>query len=43
MRKWTVVSLLIIGTLLSGCIGYGGGGGRDWRGGGGFYHSHDWR
>jgi hypothetical protein len=40
MRKWTV-SLLIVGALLSGCYGYAGG--RDWHGGGGFYHSHDWR
>jgi hypothetical protein len=40
MRKWTV-GLLIASTLLCGCIGYVGG--RGWGGGGGFYHSHDWR
>jgi len=40
MRKWTV-ALLILSSLLSGCIGYGfrGGGGR----GGNYYHHHDWR
>jgi hypothetical protein len=41
MRKW-VVALLILSSLLSGCIGFGGprGGGG---GGGGYYHHHDWR
>jgi hypothetical protein len=40
MRKLTV-AILILGTLLSGCIGFGysGGGG----GGGHYYHHHDWR
>jgi hypothetical protein len=41
MRKW-IVALLILGSLLSGCIGFGGGG--HYRGGGGgYYHHHDWR
>jgi hypothetical protein len=42
MRKWTV-ALLILSSLLSGCIGYGfrGGGGRG--GGGNYYHHQDWR
>jgi hypothetical protein len=42
MRKWSV-ALLILSSLLSGCIGYGfrGGGGRG--GGGNYYHHHDWR
>jgi len=40
MRKWAV-AVLILSTLLSGCIGFGfrGGGG----GGGGYYHHRDWR
>jgi hypothetical protein len=40
MRKW-VIALLILSSLLTGCIGVGfrGGGG----GGGGYYHHHDWR
>ena len=40
MRKFAVV-VLILGSLLSGCVGFGfrGGGG----GGGGYYHHHDWR
>ncbi len=38
MRKWAV-TLLILGSLLSGCIGFVRGGG----GGGGYYHHHDWR
>jgi hypothetical protein len=39
MRKWAVV-LLILGSLLSGCIvGVGGRG----YGGGHYYHHHDWR
>jgi hypothetical protein len=35
------VSILILGSFLSGCIGYGYPG----RGGGGhyYYHHHDWR
>ncbi len=43
MRKWTV-ALLIVGSLLSGCIGFGyrGGYGGGYGGGGGHYH-HDWR
>jgi hypothetical protein len=41
MSKW-IVALLILGSLLSGCIGFGGGG--HYRGGGGgYYHHHDWR
>jgi hypothetical protein len=39
MRK-VVVGLLVLSSLLSGCIGFigpGGGGGR------GYYHHHDWR
>ena len=36
MRKWAV-TLLILSSLLSGCIGFG------YRGGGGYYHHHDWR
>jgi hypothetical protein len=42
MRKWTV-ALLILSSLLSGCMGYGfrGGGGRG--GGGNYYHHQDWR
>jgi hypothetical protein len=40
MRKWAV-ALLILGSLVSGCVGFvgypgGGGGGR-------YYHHHDWR
>ena len=38
MRK-LAVSVLILGCLLSGCIGYIGPG----RGGGHYYHHHDWR
>ena len=38
MRK-LAVAILILGTLLSGCIGFGYGGG----GGGRYYHHHDWR
>jgi hypothetical protein len=39
MRK-VVIGLLVLGSLLSGCIGFigPGGGGR-----GGYYHHHDWR
>ncbi len=37
MRKWAV-TLLILSSLLSGCIGFGYRGG-----GGGYYHHHDWR
>jgi|HubBroStandDraft_4_1064222.scaffolds.fasta_scaffold04207_7 hypothetical protein len=39
MCKW-VIALLILSSLLTGCIGVGfrGGGG-----GGGYYHHHDWR
>jgi hypothetical protein len=38
------VAILILGSLLTGCIGFGypdgsGGGG----GGGHYYHHHDWR
>jgi hypothetical protein len=36
MRKW-VIALLILSSLLTGCIGVG------FRGGGGYYHHHDWR
>jgi len=41
MRNWTIAAV-ILGTLLSGCIGFGfsGGGGR---GGGQYYHHRDWR
>ena len=42
MRKF-VVAVMIISSLLSGCIGFiGPGGGRGGRGGG-YYHHHDWR
>ncbi len=41
MRNFAV-AVLILSSLLSGCIGFGGfgygGGGR-----GGYYHHHDWR
>jgi hypothetical protein len=40
MGKW-VVAVLILSSLLSGCIGFGFHGGRG--GGGGYYHHHDWR
>jgi hypothetical protein len=37
MRKW-VVAVLILSSLLSGCVvGFRGGGG------GHYYHHHDWR
>jgi len=36
------VALLILSSLLSGCIGFGFRGGRG-GGGGGYYHHHDWR
>ena len=39
MGKWSVV-LVVVGSLLAGCIGFIGGGGR---GGGFHYHHHDWR
>jgi hypothetical protein len=45
MRKW-VVALLILSSVLSGCIGFGfrgGGGGGRGEGGGGYYHHRDWR
>jgi hypothetical protein len=40
MCKW-VIALLIVGSVLTGCIGVGfrDGGGR----GGQYYHHHDWR
>jgi hypothetical protein len=40
MRMKWAVAVLILGSLLSGCIGFGfpGGGG-----GGHYYHHHDWR
>ena len=38
MRNWTI-AVVILGTLLSGCIGFGSGGGR----GGGYSHHRDWR
>jgi hypothetical protein len=40
MCRW-VIALLILSSLLTGCIGVGfrGGGG----GGGQYYHHHDWR
>jgi len=38
MRKWAV-AILILSSLLSGCVAYVGHGG----GGVGFYHHHDWR
>jgi hypothetical protein len=38
MCKW-VIALLILSSLLTGCIGVGFRGG----GGGGYYHHHDWR
>lgn len=38
MRRWAV-ALLMLSSLLSGCIGFGFRGG----GGGGYYHHHDWR
>jgi hypothetical protein len=39
MRNWAV-GLLVLSSMLSGCIGFGypGGGYR-----GGYYHHHDWR
>jgi hypothetical protein len=42
MRKLTV-AVLILGTLLSGCIGFGYEGGWGHGGGGRYYHHHDWR
>jgi hypothetical protein len=39
MRKFVVLSV-IIGSLLSGCIGFIGPGGGPR---GGYYHHHDWR
>ena len=38
MRNWAV-ALLILSSLLSGCIGFGFRG----AGGGHYYHHHDWR
>src|ERR1700679_1862813 len=40
MRNWTIAAV-ILGTLLSGCIGFGFSGGG--RGGGQYYHHRDWR
>jgi len=40
MRNWTI-AVVILGTLLSGCIGFGYSGGG--RGGGQYYHHRDWR
>ena len=40
MRK-LAVAILMFGTLLSGCVGFGYAGGG--RGGGSYYHHHDWR
>jgi hypothetical protein len=42
MRKF-VVGILILGSLLTGCIGVGWRGGGGWGGGGGYYHHRDWR
>jgi len=42
MRKFAI-SVLILGTLLSGCVGVGFRGGWGGGGGGGYYHHHDWR
>jgi hypothetical protein len=42
MRKFAI-SVLILGTLLSACVGVGFRGGRGGGGGGGYYHHHDWR
>jgi hypothetical protein len=39
MRK-LAVAVLIAGSLLAGCIGFGGGG---YYHRGGYYHHHDWR
>jgi hypothetical protein len=39
MRK-CAVALLILSSLLSGCVGFVGYGGG---GGGRYYHHHDWR
>jgi hypothetical protein len=42
MCKWAVV-VLILSSVLSGCVGVVGvRGGGGW-GGGGYYHHHDWR
>ena len=38
MRK-LIVGILILGSLLTGCIGFGYPG----RGGGAYYHHRDWR
>jgi len=38
MRRWAI-ALLLLSSLLSGCIGFGFRGG----GGGGYYHHRDWR
>jgi hypothetical protein len=38
-----MVGVLILSSLLSGCIGFIGPGGGGWHGGGGYYHHHDWR
>ncbi len=38
MRK-LVVQILILGSLITGCIGFG----YPERGGGHYYHHHDWR
>jgi hypothetical protein len=43
MRK-LFVAVLVLSTLLSGCVGYvGGGRGGYYGGGGAYYHHHDWR
>jgi hypothetical protein len=40
MCRW-VIALLIVSSLLTGCIGFGFRGGDG--GGGQYYHHHDWR
>jgi hypothetical protein len=43
MRKLALATVIFAG-LLSGCVGYVGGGPyRGGYGGGGYYHHHDWR
>jgi hypothetical protein len=37
-----IVGILILGSLLTGCIGFGYPG-RGGGGGGGYYHHRDWR
>lgn len=37
-----LISALVLGSLLNGCIGFGFRGDGHY-GGGGYYHHHDWR